>query len=128
MKGIEIKDFLRRKGWNLAQIAEILEMSQQNFSAALAKDDIKTGLVERIAKATKIPLLEFYGAPASEGCSVSGESNIVNNGRDQMASDPGLIAAINKQAEVIERQQFQMGELIQMMKADREKLENLTKK
>ena len=121
MKGIEIKEFLRRKGWNLAQIAELLEMSQQNFSAALAKDDIKTGLVERIAAATDIPLLEFYGAPASEGCSVSGENNIVNNGRDQTTVDPQLVAVLMKH-------QAQMGELIQMMKADREKLENLTKK
>lgn len=127
MKGMDLKNFLAGRGFSVSKVASLLNESKQNMSAALSKDDIKTGLVERIAKATKIPLLEFYGAPASEGCSVSGENNIVNNGRDQMASDPGLIAAINKQAEVIERQQFQMGELIQMMKADRTKLENLTK-
>jgi len=121
MKGIEIKDFLRRKGWNLAQIAELLEMSQQNFSAALAKDDLKTGLIERVSEATNIPLLEFYGAPASEGCSVSGESNIVNNGRDQMASDPGLVAVLNKQAGVIAEQSAHIGQLLKMV-------ENLTKK
>lgn len=121
MKGIEIKDFLRRKGWNLAQIAELLEMSQQNFSAALAKDDIKTGLVERIAEATGIPLLEFYGGRSSELGSVLGDGNVVNNGRDQTTVDPQLVT-------LLVRQQVQLEELIRMMKADREKLENLTKK
>ena len=121
MKGIDLKKFLAGRGFSVSKVAALLNESKQNMSAALAKDDIKTGLVERIAAATDIPLLEFYGAPASEGCSVSGENNIVNNGRDQTTVDPQLVAVLMKQ-------QAQMGELIQMMKADREKLENLTKK
>lgn len=87
----------------------------------LSKDDIKTGLIERVAEATKIPVLEFYGGSSSDGCSVSGENNIVNNGRDQMASDPGLIAVLNRQATVIAEQSAHIGQLLKMV-------ENLTKK
>lgn len=121
MKGADLKNFLRGRGWNLSQVADLINETRQNFSGMLSKDDLKTGLIERVSEATNIPLLEFYGAPASEGCSVSGESNIVNNGRDQMASDPGLVAVLNKQAGVIAEQSAHIGQLLKMV-------ENLTKK
>lgn len=121
MKGIDLKNFLAGRGFSVSKVASLLNESKQNMSAALSKDDIKTGLVERIAAATGIPVLEFYGGPSSEGCSVSGESNIVNNGRDQMASDPGLIAVLNRQAGVIAEQSAHIGQLLKMV-------EHLTKK
>lgn len=121
MKGVEIKEFLRVRGWSVAKIAELIGDSRQNLSNMLSKDDVRTGLVERMSAVTGIPVLEFYGGQSSEGCSVSGENNIVNNGRDQMASDPGLIAVLNRQAGIIAEQSAHIGQLLKMV-------ENLTKK
>lgn len=61
MKGIEIKEFLRTRGWSVAKIAELIGESRQNLSNMLGKDDVRTGLIERIAAVTGIPVLEFYG-------------------------------------------------------------------
>lgn len=121
MKGVDLKNFLAGRGFSVSKVAALLNESKQNMSAALLKDDIKTGLIERIAEATGIPLLEFYGGRSSELGSVLGDGNVVNNGHDQTTVDPQLVS-------LLVRQQVQLEELVRMMKADREKLENLTKK
>jgi len=114
MKGIDLKNFLSSRGWNVSKVAELLGESRQNMSAALLKDDIKTGLVERIASVTGIGLLEFYGKDGSDGSVVAGDGSVVNNGHDQVTADPGLVS-------VIQEQQAQMARLISV-------IENLTKK
>lgn len=114
MKGVEIKEFLRARGWSVAKIAELIGESRQNLSNMLGKDDVRTGLVERMSAVTGIPVLEFYGGQPSEPGSVLGDGNVVNNGHDQTTADPGLVA-------VIQEQQAQMARLIAV-------IENLTKK
>ena len=121
MKGIDLKKFLAGRGFSVSKVAALLNESKQNMSAALLKDDIKTGLVERISEATGIPLLEFYGGQPSEPGSILGDVNVVNNGHDQTTVDPQLVT-------LLVRQQVQLEELIRMMKADREKFEDLAKK
>lgn len=64
MKGLEVKEILRKNGYTLQKVAEKIGESSQNFSSLLAKDDIRTGLVERISTATGIPLAELYGIEA----------------------------------------------------------------
>lgn len=93
----------------MADVARTLGESQQNFSAALMKDDIKTGLLEKIAEASGIPVQVFFSGSSG---SVVGDTNVVNNGHDQTTADPGLVA-------VIQEQQAQMGRLIAV-------IENLT--
>lgn len=61
MKGSHIKKILLEKGISQGEVARRIGESQQNFSAALKSDDVKTGLVERIAGATDIPIGNFYG-------------------------------------------------------------------
>lgn len=61
MKGVDLKDLLKKEGIILSQLAEDLEMSQQNLSAAFTRDDIKSGLLEKMAKALNKPIGFFYG-------------------------------------------------------------------
>lgn len=61
MKGSELKEILRKEGVVLMQLAEDLGMSQQNLSAAFTRDDVKSGLIEKIAKTLGKPVGYFYG-------------------------------------------------------------------
>lgn len=61
MNGLTIKEIIRRNGLTQQEVAELLKMSTQNFSAALAKDDVKSSLIERVAEAIGVPVSSFYG-------------------------------------------------------------------
>lgn len=61
MKGSELKEILRKEGVVLMQLAEDLGMSQQNLSTAFTRDDVKSGLIEKIAKTLEKPVGYFYG-------------------------------------------------------------------
>lgn len=108
MKGTEVKEFLRLRGFSVSRVAELLGDTRQNLTNMLSKDDVRTGLVESIARVTEIPLLEFYGQRPA-GPSVSGDGNVVNNGHDQVTADPSLVG-------VIQEQQRQMAQLIEVIK------------
>lgn len=84
MKGLTIKEILRKNGITLISVAEKLGESSQNLSALLQKDDLRTSLVERISEATGIPIAAFYGEAYSSATAsgnsvaVSGDGNSVN--------------------------------------------------
>lgn len=60
MKGEEVKNKLNACGISLSEIARRLNMSQQAFSQALNRTDIKTGLIEKICHAINVDLSFFY--------------------------------------------------------------------
>ena len=84
MKGLTIKEILRKNGITLISVAEKLGESSQNLSALLQKDDLRTSLVERISEVTGIPIAAFYGEAYSSATAsgnsvaVSGDGNSVN--------------------------------------------------
>ena len=61
MKGSDLKDLLRKEGVVLSQLAEDLGMSQQNLSAVFTRDDVKSGLLEKISRILNKPIGFFYG-------------------------------------------------------------------
>lgn len=61
MTGKELKRIILSEGLTVAEVARRLGTSQQNLTCALGKDDIKTGLLERVAEAMRKPLAFFYG-------------------------------------------------------------------
>ena len=71
-------------------------MTNQNVSQLLAKDDIKTGLLERIADATGIDLGEFYGKPLT---TVTGNNFGTAAGTISVNANAGLITALNNALE-----------------------------
>ncbi len=60
MKGIEIKKILQNNGYTLKEVAELMGETPQNLNSMLGAQDIKTGVVERIAIAIKKNLYFFY--------------------------------------------------------------------
>ena len=61
MKGSELKEILRKEGVVFIHLAEELGVSQQNLSAAFTRDDVKSGLLEKIAKILNKPIGYLYG-------------------------------------------------------------------
>ena len=61
MTGNTLKKLILSEGLSVAEVARRLGTSQQNLTCALAKDDIRTGLLERVAEAMGRPLSFFYG-------------------------------------------------------------------
>ena len=84
MNGLVLKKKLQARGLNISEIARKLETSNQNVFAALAKDDLKTGFVERISDVTGISLAELYGIEAQPASSAvnTGTNNGNIAGRD----------------------------------------------
>lgn len=66
MTGQTLKEFIQRGGYKLSEIASIIGESPQNFGAALSSKDIKSGLLERVAKAVGKPVSAFYGEAAAK--------------------------------------------------------------
>lgn len=65
MNGLSIKQILQKNGLSISEVAKRLDMSNQNLFGLLSKDDIKTGVVEKISEVTGIPLSELYGISPS---------------------------------------------------------------
>jgi transcriptional regulator with XRE-family HTH domain len=47
--------------YSVAQVAEMIGTSQQNLASALKHEDVRSGLLEKIASALNVPLSTFYG-------------------------------------------------------------------
>lgn len=121
MRGKEIKDILSQKGVSQADIAKILGISAANLNNMLAKDDVRTGLLESIAQAANIPISVFYG----DSYTVQGNNNALATGDNSTASssDDRLLALLmSKDAQLTlsmqqtSKAQEQITELIGMMK------------
>lgn len=82
MKGADLKDLLRKEGIILSQLAEDLGMSQQNLSAAFTRDDVKSGLLEKMARVLNKPIGFFYGE-------TSGPTQSVGNNNSQVTQVAG---------------------------------------
>lgn len=84
MKGLTIKEILKKNGFSVSGIAEKLGESNQNLFSLLGKDDVRSSLIERISEATGIPIAAFYGEAYSSATAsgnsvaVSGDGNSVN--------------------------------------------------
>lgn len=121
MKGQHIQDLIKQEGYSVNKMAELIGKSQQVLSSALKHDDIRTGLLEDIAKAMGKPLAFFYGenfgpmsqVNGSHNTSVAGNSNNVASADDRLLS---LLVAKDEQLTLAMKQtsvaQEQMGRLI----------------
>lgn len=119
MKGKDIKDVLSKKGIAQTEIAKILGIAPNNLNNMLAKDDVRTGLLESIASAANIPISVFYG----DSYNVSGNNNATGTNNTVNASDERLLnLLINKDEQLTmamkqtSKAQSQMDELIAIMK------------
>lgn len=86
MTGEELKTILVRNGLQQKDIAEKLEMSQQNFAASLKVRDIKTGFLEQICDVLNVPINFFYNGTkynsATIHVSATGTQSVATNSGD----------------------------------------------
>ena len=120
MRGKEIKDILSQKGVSQADIAKILGISAANLNNMLAKDDVRTGLLESIAQAANKPISVFYG----DSYTIQGNNNALATGDNSTASssdDRLLSLLMSKDTQLTmsmqqtSKAQEQITELIRMM-------------
>lgn len=83
MSGKELKEILAAEGINLSELARLLGFANdQRLHSALKAEDVKSGLIESIARVTNKSIGFFYkdmlGAVAMDnGVAVSGDGNSI---------------------------------------------------
>ncbi len=112
MTGQQLKQKLAEIGCsNINELAKIMGQSNQKLYASMASPDIKTGLIEDIARALGLRVSDFYApsAKADNGIAVSGgsvDSPVVNNAISESLVQSMLDTKdkqIEKQGEQIDR-------------------------
>ena len=101
MKGSDLKEFLRKEGVIFSQLADDLGMSQQNLSAVFTRDDVKSGLLERLAGILNKPVGYFYGETSGSAQVISGNNNtqVAGEGASVVGSDSRLIGLLETKEE-----------------------------
>lgn len=113
MKGVTIKEILRKNGVTQSAVAKMIGESQQNLSAALSQDDVRTSLVERIANAIGLPVSLFYGdtniatATGENSSAVAGNNNTVHAPRND-----DFLKELAAQRRLTEKSQEQIDRLL----------------
>lgn len=107
MSGNELKNILTSQGYNISEIAMLLGYgSPQRLHSALAAADVKSGLIEDIARVLKKHVWEFYqdtpiepieAVALESSIAVAGNSNHVSNISEK------FIALLSKKDEQIDR-------------------------
>ena len=75
MTGKHILDLMKKEGYSVNKMADLIGTSQPNLLSALKHDDVRTGLLEDIAKAMGKPLSFFYGEAYGPVTQANGNSN-----------------------------------------------------
>ncbi len=86
MNGKRLKGILAKYKVSQSEIAKQLGMSHQSLNQMLSASDIKTGLVERIAKVLNVSISSLYGEDKEQnaiasgnGIAVAGNNNVAGN-------------------------------------------------
>ena len=87
----------------MSDVARKLQMSQQNLSACLSSDNIKTGLLEDIAAVIGKDVPFFYGVDSSACSAVAGENATAVAGNNNRVNSESLVNLLTKKDEQIDR-------------------------
>lgn len=84
---------MKQEGYSVNEMAKMIGKAQQVLASALKHDDVRTGLVEDIARAMGKPLAFFYGEDFGVVAQVSGSSNAtaINNSTATAGNDDRLL-------------------------------------
>lgn len=98
MTGKHLQDLMKQEGYSVNKMAELIGKSQQVLASALKHDDIRTGLLEDIAKAMGKPLSFFYGETYGQVTQVSGNvgNTAINHSTATSADDRLLSLLVTK--------------------------------
>lgn len=79
MSGERLKEILAKYKVSQSEIAKQLGMSHQSLNQMLSASDIKTGLVERIAKVLNVSISSLYGEDKEQNAVATGNGNVAGN-------------------------------------------------
>ncbi|MFI3249167.1 MAG: hypothetical protein R3Y39_08590 [Rikenellaceae bacterium] len=130
MKGEEIKKIIKEEGYVLSDVANLLGYdNDQRLHSALKANDVKSGLLEEIARVTNISIYKLLGVkePTSQINQENSEKPISQNSvvKGDNAHVKQIIEGMGGECEYKERQEFigllkekdnQMNELIAVIK------------
>ena len=88
MTGKHILNLMTQEGYSISRMAQMIGTSQPNLSSALKHDDVRTGLLEDIAKAMGKPLSFFYGESYGQVSQITGNNNTSVAGNDNTVGSP----------------------------------------
>lgn len=88
MNGKHVQDLILAEGYSINKMAQLIGTSQPNLASALKHTDIRTGLLEDIAKAMGKPLSFFYGETYGPVSQVTGNNNTSVAGNDNTVAAP----------------------------------------
>ena len=96
MTGKHILNLMTQEGFSISKMAQLIGTSQPNLSSALKHTDVRTGLLEDIARAMGKPLAFFYGEEFGVVAQVTGSSNAIasNNSTATAGSDDRLLTLL----------------------------------
>ena len=96
MTGKHILNLMTQEGFSISKMAQLIGTSQPNLSSALKHDDVRTGLLEDIARAMGKPLAFFYGEEYGVVAQVTGNSNAcaINNSTATAGNDDRLLTLL----------------------------------
>lgn len=94
MTGQHLQDLLKQEGYSVNKMAEMIGRSQQNLATLLKHEDVRTGLVEDIAKAMGKPLSFFYGETYGPVSQVNGNNNTSVAGNDNTVSNDDRLLSL----------------------------------
>lgn len=88
MTGHHLKSLILSEGYSINKMAELIGVSQPNLLSSLKHDDVRTGLVEKVAEAMGKPLSFFYGEAYGPVSQVNGNNNTSVAGNDITVGSP----------------------------------------
>lgn len=103
MKGKELKEILIREGIGLSELSRMLGFANdQRLHSALRAEDVKSGLIEAIAKVTNKSVCFFYTNNAeTTSQSVSSSESRIRELEQQRAILTRSLDLINRQLEAL---------------------------
>ena len=124
MNGKTIKDVLTKNGIAQAEIAKRIGLAANNLNNMLAKDDVRTGLLESIAEAANIPISVFYG----DTYTVNGSNNATGNNNTVNLSDDRLLTLLLSKDEQLTMAMNQTSKAQQQMDRTQSQMERILDK
>lgn len=96
MTGKHLQDLILSEGYSINKMAQMIGKSQPVLASALKHDDVRTGLLEEIARAMGKPLAFFYGEEYGVVAQVTGSSNAtaINNSTATAGNDDRLLTLL----------------------------------
>ena len=96
MTGKHVQNLILSEGYSVNQIAKLIGVAQPNLLSLLKHNDIRTGLLEDIARDMGKPLAFFYGEEFGAVAQVTGSNNAtaINNSTATAGNDDRLLTLL----------------------------------